>query len=309
MTRLIAVIMLCTGIFCIAAEPPVGQSHAQVPMTGAGLGKPSSGGFTPSCTQSGTFLTAATGVTLTADKTNYDTLICGLVTDTYSGGGSIFAALDVLYIWAAPSVTNAALLNLVGPGGSFNGTANGTPSFSAYHGYTGDGSSFYIDTGFNPTTATSPNYAANSAHAGVYVLTADALGASFNTVGVAVNATIQLAPDFFGNVSWTINDTTASSVTNAATSQGQWVMTRTGSSSRSLYKNGNSTPFDTSTNAVVGVPNANVYFFAENNGSPADFASVQMSAGYIGKGLAAADQNKLTARINTFMTAYGINVY
>ena len=44
MTRLIAVILFCAGIFCLAAEPPVGQSHAQVPMTGAGLGAPSSGG-------------------------------------------------------------------------------------------------------------------------------------------------------------------------------------------------------------------------------------------------------------------------
>ena len=44
MTRLIAVILLCAGIFCIAAEPPVGQSHAQVPMTGAGLGAPTGGG-------------------------------------------------------------------------------------------------------------------------------------------------------------------------------------------------------------------------------------------------------------------------
>ena len=44
MTRLIAVILFCAGIFCLAAEPPVGQLHAQVPFTGAGLGKPSGGG-------------------------------------------------------------------------------------------------------------------------------------------------------------------------------------------------------------------------------------------------------------------------
>ena len=38
MTRLIAVILFCAGVFCL------GQSHAQVPFTGAGLGKPSSSG-------------------------------------------------------------------------------------------------------------------------------------------------------------------------------------------------------------------------------------------------------------------------
>ena len=47
MTRLIAVILFCAGIFCLVAEPPVGQSHAQVPMTGAGLGAPTGGGGPP----------------------------------------------------------------------------------------------------------------------------------------------------------------------------------------------------------------------------------------------------------------------
>jgi hypothetical protein len=38
MRRLLAVILFCAGIFCLA------QSHAQVSMTGAGLGAPASGG-------------------------------------------------------------------------------------------------------------------------------------------------------------------------------------------------------------------------------------------------------------------------
>ena len=38
--RLLSIILFCLGIFCLAAEPLVGQSHAQVPLTGAGLGVP-----------------------------------------------------------------------------------------------------------------------------------------------------------------------------------------------------------------------------------------------------------------------------
>src|SRR5258706_278504 len=71
-------------------------------ITLLGVGKPAAGGgFSPSCTESSNFLARATGITLTADKTNYDTLICGVVTDglccAATGG-----VLDGLYIWAAP---------------------------------------------------------------------------------------------------------------------------------------------------------------------------------------------------------------
>ena len=57
MTRLIAVILFCAGIFCL------GQSHAQVPMTGAGLGKPASGGASPTWTATGNPASQNTGTT------------------------------------------------------------------------------------------------------------------------------------------------------------------------------------------------------------------------------------------------------
>lgn len=296
MRQLIAVILFCTGIFCLA------QSRAQVPMTGAGLGAPSSGGFTPSCSQSSTFLTAATGVTLTADKTNYDNLICGLVTD------SEFSNLDGLYIWAAPTTTNAALINLANPG-TFNGTAHGTTSFSAYHGYTGDGSTFYIDSGFNPNSASSPHYVLNSANIGVYVLTSDTAGKSFQAEGADQGGNLDFTPYFFGNASWDINATSATSTTTS-NSQGQWVATRTASTTLALYQNGNTTPVGTATTTSTAVPQTNIFFFAGNSsGTAGNFSSIQMSAGFWGSGLTSSDMNKITARVNTYMTAYSINVY
>src|ERR1700733_1014163 len=159
MRRLIAVLLFCVGLFTIA--------QAEDTIIGGGIsGMYKPRGFTPSCSQSSTFLAAATGVTLAADKTNYDSLICGLVSD----GEWNF---DVLYIWAAPTQTNASLVNLAKPG-TFNGTTSGTISFSAYVGYTGDNSSFSIDSGLNPTSATSTNCAGspcftqNSGSIGVY---------------------------------------------------------------------------------------------------------------------------------------------
>ena len=305
MTRVIAVILFCAGIFCLAAEPPVGQSHAQVPMTGAGVGAPG-GGFTPSCTQSTTFLTAATGVTLTADKTNYDTLICGLVTD------GVFSSLDVLYIWAAPTITNAALINLASPG-TFNGTAHGTlaGTFTAYHGYTGNGSDFYIDTGFAANTAPSPHYVQDSATVGIYVLSniTGASAASFAAVDTDSATGARILPNFFNQTIYYINDTVGSSPASTTT-QGQWVATRTASTTTTLYRNGNTTPFDSYATTSAGIPLTGFYLFASSAaGTPNNFSSIQMSAAFIGSGLSAANQNKVTARINTYMTAYGINVY
>ena len=309
LAHVLSVALFCVGIFCLTAAPPVGQSHAQVPMTGAGLGAPSSGGFTPSCTQSGTFLTAATTVTLPLDKTNYDQLICGLVSDGVWN-------FDVLYIWAAPNTT-AALINLAQPA-HFPGTVNGTPSFSAYNGYTGDGLSFYIDTGLNTKSATSTNcsgspcYVLNSAGAGIYVLSNfTSGGASFATLDTDENANLRIVPNFFGNASWQVNDTTAISTTSS-TSRGQWIGTRTAVSTLALYLNSNETPFGSASTTSIDLPNANVFFFASNNvGSPGNFTTAQMSAGFVGKGLTATDMCKIGNRINTYMTnlAAPINIY
>ena len=102
MTRLIAVILFCAGIFCIAAEPPVGQSHAQVPMTGAGLGKPAGGG----------------GAAVTWDPANTDSNI------TLSGGNLTAAAnpSSVNYLSRATASVGASskiyweVLSVVDPG-------------------------------------------------------------------------------------------------------------------------------------------------------------------------------------------------
>src|SRR3974390_3125511 len=80
-------------------------AFAQVSQTGAGKGAPG-GAFTPSCSQSSNFLARATGVTSNTDKTNYDTMICGLVTD------GVWSKLDALYVFAAVDRTTAKL-NLV----------------------------------------------------------------------------------------------------------------------------------------------------------------------------------------------------
>lgn len=225
-----------------------------------------------------------------------------MVTDTD------YATLDVLYIWATDTTTNA-LLN-VGSNAAYNASVIGTPaSFTADVGYTGDGATFALNSNFNPFTATTPNYVLNSAGVGIYVQTNLALGAGDTSVGADSVGAMGMLPSYFGLTYYRINNAPYKTVV-AATSRGQWVATRTaasGANAVSLYLSGNTTPVDTDSASSDFVPRANIAFFAGTTGS--NFSSLQMSAGFLSSGLSAAAMARISARINTYMTAYGINVY
>lgn len=265
-----------------------------------GKGKRASG-FTPTSTQSSNFLARATTITSNTDKTNYDALISGLVTD------GDFSTLDVLKIWAAPDRTSA-VLNLIQ--NAYNDTENGTANFSAYHGYTGNSSTFFLDSGFNPFSASSPQYTLNSASLGIYVQSNITSGGSdVENVGADNVGAAFLSSFNFGTAAWLVNGGGQRSP-STTTSQGLWIATRTSANDVALYRNGSTTPVDSSAATTSDfIPRTNFYFFARNSGGLALPSAAQMSAGFIGSGLSSAAMARISARINTFMTAYGVNVY
>lgn len=267
-------------------------------------------GFTPSCSQSTTFLAAATGVTLTADKTNYDTLICGLVSDGVWN-------FDVLYIWAAPTQATA-LINLANPG-TFNGTTNGAVSFAAYQGFTGNGSDFYIDSGFTPSTASSPNFVQNSATVGVYVLNNRTTIATVWNVGCASGGCLPPGPLFSvlnstGNMNGGINSA-LSAQTTSSTAQGAWNLTRTNSAGEAIFLNSGENPATQTADTSVSVSTVSIIFFGFNSGF--GLTSDQMAAGWIGVGVGdvsagtGVNSCKINNRINTYMATLAVpkNVY
>ena len=87
-----------------------------------------------------------------------DALIVALKT------AGVWDLLDVFYILAAHDA-QAARLNWKAV--SLNLTAVNTPTFTTDRGYAGDGSTSYLDTGYNPASA-SVGMALNDAHIGVY---------------------------------------------------------------------------------------------------------------------------------------------
>jgi hypothetical protein len=253
------------------------------------------------CSQYTTFIARTSG-TSGVEQAAYQAMICGMVTD------GTWPLLDTFYIFATNTQTTA-LLNLVSA--SFAGTAHGTVAFTADHGYTGDGSTFYIDSGWKPTNG--PNWATNSASFGVYVLTNSTSVVSNTAIGqdAITNFDVLLKPltnlTIIG-ASGQINSASqpASAVSNA-NNQGSYVVSRTSSANFVVYKNQSS--LGTVTNTSGAASAANVYIFANNGGVPGSFFTLQMSAAFTGGGLSGAQEAAVESRINAYMTALGINVY
>src|SRR5882672_3340849 len=110
--------------------------------------------------QTTAFLARTSGLSGT-ETAAYKVLINGLVAD------GVFSLLDALYILAT-NTTTTANLNLIST--SFGLTQTGSVTFSADHGYNGDGSTGFLSTGFTPNVG-GTQLTQNSASLGVYVLT------------------------------------------------------------------------------------------------------------------------------------------
>lgn len=261
--------------------------------------------FSATSTESSNFIARTTGLT-NPDKINYDTLITGLVND------GIFAKLDALWVYAARDTTNA-VLNLVSS--SFTCVEHGSPTFTAYRGYTGsDGSTtVYLDTQFNPSSG-SPHYTQNSCHASAWSNTSAAAGASGGGMngcadgGSPGGGYTHVFPRFVdGKGYYRINDTKAgitAGVTNAD-GKGFYLANRSGASAQQGYKNAS----DVGVVAVssMSVFNGNMYSLAYNAaGSPVAGFGGQSAMCSFGGSLTSGEVTNFYSRLQTYMTAVGV---
>jgi hypothetical protein len=229
-------------------------------------------------------------------------LINGLIED------GIFELLDRLWVFAQPTEAEE-LVDLVA---GATATAVNSPTFIANQGYAGDGATSYIDSLFNPITA-GGNYLQDSATAGAYVRNNRTTPDNTTVLGLAGAGDILLSPlgNNFGGSDfiYEVNSTTAVGSHPAETStRASWLMTRTGAAASAAYKNG--TSLDTDTASSGAITSANIFIFAFNNGgTPQRFSSDQVAAVYFGAGFNDIQAANLMARLNTYMTAIGANVY
>ena len=253
--------------------------------------------------QTTAFLARTSGLSGT-ETAAYKALINGLVTD------GVFSLLDALYIFAT-NTTTTANLNLIST--SFGLTQTGSVTFSADHGYTGDGSTGYLDTGYTPSTA-GGHLTLNSVSGGAYILNSRATANNHCAFGTGDNAFIdKLNYQPLNNSNNALaqgNDASnanfALSITNA---QGMGSVTRNSSSTLDFYKNAGSTLGPASATSQALAVNSILICAGRETGTPSNFSADQIAAVYFGGGLNATQVGQVHSRINAYMTALGIAVY
>jgi hypothetical protein len=228
-------------------------------------------------------------------------LINALIVTLKSGG--VWTKLDRLWDFAAENTT-CALVDLKALA---TATAVNSPTFTTDRGYTGNGSTSYIDTNFNPGTGT-PNYTGNAACFGIWDITTSP---NSGTVPIGINyfghyseGTIHY-PD--GNSYWRVN-TSGAGLAVAYPGPGLHMANRSAAGNDQLYRNGSS--IVTSTTSATALTATNFYVCARNNdsGTPTagSFSTDQIAAVVFGGTLSSTEHGTLYTALRTYMTAVGV---
>lgn len=224
----------------------------------------------------------------------YKGLLDGLTTDGLFNSDGTTNFFDALYAFATADTTTAAL-NLCGA--IFNGNPTSL-TFTADSGYTAvSGQNF--QTGFNPSTATSPKYVQDSAHFSVWNL----VNSATTSIDVASGS---LGENFVftgGSIYARVNDNPESSGFTASDFRGHILGNRSSSTARQLYQNASTTLIGGTAATYPSTPSQ-----AVNN---ADFAVVSLgdhtaAMASIGAGMNSTQVTNFYNRLRTYMTAVGV---
>jgi hypothetical protein len=317
MRRIAAFLLGLTLLYC-----GVSMLKAQVNLPLMGVGPTVAGGCSSTATAYESALVSASGAPTAGTQTAINTLLNGMASD------GTLCKLDVLYLFAINSngvgdlgAANG-LVNAANPG-TFNGTANGNVStgcagstncFSANNGWSGVDASttIYIDTGFNPSTATSPKFTRNSSHVMAWPYTNAASGASGGAaIGLILGSTntSRVYPRYSDNnfYSDANSATNATGVSNNTSTGGMYLVSRTGASSVDHYKI--TTNQGNTSEASAAVLNDNFAVLAQRvAGSTVNFGSaLQLAAVSIGGGLSSTDVSNLESRLCTYLSSASVH--
>lgn len=205
----------------------------------------------------------------------------------------IWKKLDCLYLLAAADAQTAQrnwiqdLFNLV---------PTNAPAFTADRGYLGNGTTSYLETGFNPTTAVAPKYSLNNSMFGFWSRTATAgnrdMGAA--TGGLAYISARTITTNLF-----TARNNRAVDASGAnADGTGHYQSNRESAAAAQLYKNN---VLANTNSTATAIPNSNFRILAGDT----TFGLKQISAAYIGKSLTTAERVKFQAVMNVYLAAVG----
>lgn len=238
----------------------------------------------------------ANGGTVSAGRQN---LVNNLITDLQVDG--VFAKLDALFLYAGENQPSGLtdIVNLI------LATAVNSPTFTTDRGFTGNGTSSYIDSNFNAATASNPKFTRNSACFFVWSNTTgtDAGGIA----GTAVSAGTQLVPRYTdNNCYWNLNISTGSSesFTVGAGNTGLYLLNRTGPLFGDETCDLNGVQVDVGTSGGgASAPVANENFVSLRH---TGFSTRQCCCFGFGGALTATDRGNIYNRLRTYMTAVGV---
>lgn len=164
------------------------------------------------------------------DKTNINNLVTTLKTE------GIWDALDILYVLAAAD-SQAALVNWKNPG-TKTLVVGGSPSFTAYRGFTGNGTNTYLETNWTPS-AEGVNYTLNDASLWAWCLTSS--GVNSRVAGNNSNPMVSINPRNTSNqANCVVNSPSTSVLIISSVTDGSGFLgaQRRSSSDVRLWKNG-----------------------------------------------------------------------
>jgi hypothetical protein len=207
----------------------------------------------------------------------------------------VWAKLDVFYMLAAHH-EQAGRVNWKAPSTFVLTPSTVAPTFTTDRGFTGNGTSTYLRTGYNPTTA-SLGIALNSAHAGVFVRTNSA---SNNYDIGSDNSRLRIRGRNGTNAAAGLGTGTATAMTTGATNNPRHIMViRRDSANQLLFNNGvlNQTGVTASNTLTTTIDIL--------RDATTAFSDRQVACAHVGPALSDAEALALYTAIAAYMSAVG----
>lgn len=225
-----------------------------------------------------------------ARKQRYDVLIRSLI------NSGVWAKLDALYVFDGDN-TQQSFLNIVQ--NLYNITQTGSGTFTAGVGWAGNGSTGYLNTNFNPSTASSSKFIRDSAYFGIWSNTTGQQASTYagyfdGTQGVTING--RTTGDGF---SARINQAAVLTSTGGTVIDGSGLFgaARSGASANSIRRNA----VELTTGTTASTAPANGALRLGNFGT-AVYSNLQFKSAIIGGYLTTVEEAALYSALSIFLT-------
>jgi hypothetical protein len=191
----------------------------------------------------------------------------------------------------------AGRLNWKSPG-TYTLTAVNSPAFTTDRGFTGNGSSAYLNTGFVPSVVVG-NFARDSAHLGAWNLTEGTSDMHIAGLDSGAATSVSIIPrSAAGNTVVRINDGTNLSAARSS-ALGHFVANRSGASAKESYQDGAS--IGSAATASTALADKEIFGLRHTT----NYSSRQMAALHAGSSLSSGDVAAVHTALNDYLVAVG----